>query len=109
MVGTGRPRALLLGLDEASGGYGGTFGDQLALLRECGRHAVPTPVSHALLANHLRSTLGQQGLTTPSAVIDGTVLSGSSESVSGELRDVPWGAMLSLSWCRRSLKGRLAG
>ena len=86
---------LLLGLDEVSGGYGGTFGDQLALLRECGRHAVPAPVSHTLLANHLRSMLGEKGVTKPSAVIDGAVLSGSGKSVSGELQDVPWGAMLS--------------
>ena len=52
---------LLLGLDEASGGYGGTFGDQLALLRECGRHAVPAPVSHALLANHFEVNVGAAG------------------------------------------------
>ncbi len=96
---------LLLGLDEASGGYGGTFGDQLALLRECGRHAVPAPVSQTLLANHLRSMLGRQGLMIPSTVIDGAVLSGSSESISGELRDVPWGAMLSSVLVRAELEG----
>ena len=38
-------------------------------------------------------------------MIDGTVLSGSSESVSGELRDVPWGAMLSSVLVQAELEG----
>ena len=85
---------LLLGLDEAAGGFGGTFGDQLALLRQMGRHAVPAPVADTLLANHLRSLLGGEGETLPSAVVEGANLVEQDSVFSGELRDVLWGPCL---------------
>ena len=85
---------LLLGLDESAGGYGGTFGDQLALLRQMGRYAVPAPVAETLLANHLRALLGAEGLTLPSAVVDTERLTGRDGTFSGSLNNIPWGPFL---------------
>ena len=62
-----------LGIDEALGGAGGTFGDALVVLREAGRKAAPLPLAETLLAGQLLSSLEQRLPTGPMCFVQGDV------------------------------------
>jgi len=62
-----------LGIEEALGGAGGTFGDALVVLREAGRKAAPLPLAETLLAGQVLSLLGQKLPEGPMAFGQGAV------------------------------------
>ena len=76
---------------EQAGGMGAGWGDAYAVMRECGRHAVPLPVVEALIAYGLASAAnmplpaGIPGLIDKPLVVEGGQVSLSDVSV-------PWGA-----------------
>lgn len=91
LAGTGAP---WVGVPEDRGGSGGTMADAVAVLRACGRHAVPLPVAETgLLGGWLAVAAGielpEGPLTVAPQRPDDTIeLRG--DRVSGVLHRVPW-------------------
>ncbi|MDC3331180.1 acyl-CoA/acyl-ACP dehydrogenase [Pseudomonadales bacterium] len=77
-----------LGIDEALGGAGGTFGDALVVLREAGRKAAPLPLAETLLAGQLFSSLEQRLPTGPMCFVQGDVSLNESGQLQGSVHGV---------------------
>ncbi len=91
LAATGAP---WVGVAESAGGSGGTWADALAVLQECGAHAVPLPVAETgLLGGWL---LGSAGIALPDGPVTvvpgsgGDSLSLAGDRLSGLAANVPW-------------------
>jgi acyl-CoA dehydrogenase len=82
----------LIGIDEAAGGNGGSFGEFGVLLTESGRAALPAPLLETHLAARLLARTGQSIPSGPMAVVLGDGLAvGADGAISGGANDVAWG------------------
>ena len=77
-----------LGIDEALGGAGGTFGDALVVLREVGRKAAPLPLAETLLAGQLLSSLEQRLPAGPMCFVQGEVTLSETGQLQGSVQGV---------------------
>lgn len=86
---------------ESAGGSGLAIAETCAIARACGKHAVPLPLVETFLADHALAEaglVGGAGITGVALPVRGNdlrlVRNGSTLSVSGRLRQVPWGRSL---------------
>jgi acyl-CoA dehydrogenase len=77
-------------LDEAAGGFGGSFADAGIVFRLAGYHAVALPVVDAILAARLAAEAGfsGEGIGTIAASVEGHI---DGDRFTGKLCGVPWG------------------
>jgi len=78
-------------IPEAKGGFGGDFGDLVAVLRLAGFHALPLPVGETIVAARLLADAGiavPEGILSMAARAVGGIADG---RFSGVLHRVPWG------------------
>ncbi len=87
-----------IGVDEASGGSGGSLTDLLAVLRAAGRHAMPLPLAETNLAAWVLASCGQPVSAGPATVVPGTPRD-TLEIQNGRLRGtgygIPWASQAS--------------
>ena len=54
-------------VDESAGGVGADLGDAAALMRLCGRFAVPVPIAESMIANWLWTRAGGEAMSGPAS------------------------------------------
>ncbi|MGM9925582.1 MAG: acyl-CoA dehydrogenase family protein [Bacillus sp. (in: firmicutes)] len=102
-----------IGIEEESGGAGGSLTDALAVLRIAGKYSAPVPLAETIMANWMMARAGLPLLEKRAAVVfeeRNVTFTESSEgwSVSGTANQVPWASCAdSLVVMGQSTEGRM--